>query len=280
MWTNARVRYSALLSASGAGDDAAMSRRLPDFLIGGAPRCGTTWLASALGLHPDLWLARPPRPEPKFFLVDELYAQGLDVYSRRWFAQAPESALAGEKSTNYLESPTAAARIAADLPKVKMIFVLRDPVSRAISNYRWSVHNGKETLGFAAALEREEQRERELSLEDRYARPHAYFSRGLYARMLRPYLDGLGRKRVLVLRFEDIMADQSVGVSRVHTFLGVAPRPDLVGKADAINPSEGQAAVDPALVSELRRRYAPSVRELAELLDPSFRLWSQEVPAP
>ena len=50
-----------------------MSRRLPDFIIGGAPRSGTTWLTAALDRHPDIWVAKPLRPEPKFFLVDELY---------------------------------------------------------------------------------------------------------------------------------------------------------------------------------------------------------------
>ena len=66
-----------------------MTLRLPDFVIAGAPRSGTTWLTSALDRHPDIWLAKPRRPEPKFFLVDELYELGIEEYSRRWFADAP-----------------------------------------------------------------------------------------------------------------------------------------------------------------------------------------------
>ena len=140
---------------------ARMTRRLPDFIIGGAPRSGTTWLASALDRHPEIWLAKPFRPEPKFFLVDELYAEGLDAYSRRWFADAPDLGAVGEKSTNYLESAAAAARIAGDLPRVRLLFVLREPTARALSNYRWSVMNGMEHEDFATALDLEQQREDE-----------------------------------------------------------------------------------------------------------------------
>jgi len=103
-----------------------MTGRLPDFIIGGAPRSGTTWLATTLDRHPAIWMAKPLRPEPKFFLVEELYAEGLDQYSARWFAEAPDDTVVGEKSTNYLESGSAARRIAADLPGVRMIFLLRD----------------------------------------------------------------------------------------------------------------------------------------------------------
>ena len=136
-----------------------MTLRLPDFVIAGAPRSGTTWLTSALDRHPDIWLAKPRRPEPKFFLVDELYELGIEEYSRRWFADAPSSYKAGEKSTNYLESPTAARRMAAHLPDVRLLFVLRDPVERAISNYRWSVSNDMEHEDFATAIASEDERE-------------------------------------------------------------------------------------------------------------------------
>ena len=60
--------------------------RLPDFLIGGAPRAGTTWLYRLLDRHPDVYMARPATPEPKFFLVDDLYQKGVEFYSRTWFA--------------------------------------------------------------------------------------------------------------------------------------------------------------------------------------------------
>ena len=78
--------------------------RLPDFIIAGAPRSGTTWLWRLAGLHPAIVMAKPVRPEPKFFLVDDLYAKGLDWYSATWFAGIPPEQVAGEKSANYMES--------------------------------------------------------------------------------------------------------------------------------------------------------------------------------
>src|SRR5438874_12720259 len=108
--------------------------RLPDFLIGGAARSGTTWLYSALDRHPTGYMAKPIKHEPKLFLVDDLYRKGLAHYARTWFADVPQSHVAGEKSTDYLESAAAAERIARDLPQVRLIFILRDPVDRAYSN--------------------------------------------------------------------------------------------------------------------------------------------------
>ncbi len=111
--------------------------RLPEFIIGGAPRSGTTWLYELLDRHPDVHMAKPVKPEPKFFLRDDEYGKGLEYYANRWFADVEDGKIAGEKSTDYLESPSAAARIARDLPHVKLIFVLREPVARAYSNYLW-----------------------------------------------------------------------------------------------------------------------------------------------
>jgi sulfotransferase family protein len=253
-----------------------MTLRLPDFIIGGAPRSGTTWLANALDRHPQIWLAKPFRPEPKHFLVDELYAEGLDAYSRRWFADAPDVTAVGEKSTNYLESPAAAARIARDLPRVRLVFVLRDPAARALSNYRWSVMNGMEHEDFATALELEQRREEELAPELRYARPHAYFSRGRYARMLRPYYDLFPAAQILALRFEDLVQCSAPTLSRAHEFLGVEPMPDLVGRLEAVNASNGAGDADLRTLARLRTAYAPLNAELAELVGADFVPWTDE----
>src|SRR5438874_9396950 len=149
--------------------------RLPDFIIGGAPRSGTTWLYHLLDRHPDVYMAAPVTPEPKFFLVDRLYEKGLAYYASQWFAGAGNSRLAGEKSTDYLESGAAAKRIARDLPRVKLVFILREPVDRAYSNYLWTRMNGLETEDFQTALRLESERERTLPEKWKFARPFSYF---------------------------------------------------------------------------------------------------------
>lgn len=249
--------------------------RLPDFLIGGAPRSGTTWLYHLLARHPDVYMAEPVQPEPKFFLVDELYACGLEWYSRTWFRDVPEGRICGEKSTNYFESERAAQRIATDLPGVRMVFVLRDPVERAWSNYLWSRMNGLEDETFERALELEQQRERSLAPDLRYSRPHAYLSRGLYAQMLRPWFAMLPRGSILCLRCEDIAARPQDVAEQLHRFLGLPPRGTDVMGLGVINPSAREQG---ELAAETRRRlrtyYAEPNSRLAELLGPGFEVWS------
>lgn len=252
--------------------------RLPDFIIAGAPRSATTWLYRLAERHPSLAMAKPVAPEPKFFLVDELYERGLEHYARTWFADLPADRLAGEKSTNYLESPVAARRIHAALPGVKLVFLLRDPVDRAHSNYRWSRQNGRETETFERALELEEERERTLPAAHRYARPHAYFSRGLYAAQLRIYVELFGRDGMLVLKTEDVAANPHSVANRLFAFLGVEPMPQLADDLGAVNAaaSDRDTTLDARVRDDLAARYREPNRELCELLGPEFVPWSAE----
>jgi hypothetical protein len=249
--------------------------RLPDFIIGGAPRSGTTWLYALLDRHPAVHMAKPVTPEPKFFLVDDLYAKGLDHYARTWFEGVDDTLLAGEKSTDYLESAAAADRIARDLPRVKLIFILREPVDRAYSNYLWTKMNGLEHEPFATALALEAQRERELPARLRFARPYSYFSRGLYADLLKPYVDRFERGQLLVVRFEDIVDRPEWLAARVHQFLDIDERPDDALHLGVINPStKDDAPLGEHVRLELRSRYEEPNRRLAALLGPAFDVWT------
>jgi Sulfotransferase domain len=251
--------------------------RLPDFIIAGAPRSGTTWLYVLAESHPQLALARPMVPEPKFFLIDELWENGIPYYSEKWFDRLPAGRVLGEKSTNYLESPRAAERIFRALPRVKLIFVLRDPVERAYSNYLWSRQNGLESETFERALDLEEQRERDLVPNLRYARPHAYFSRGLYAEQLIPFFANFPRGQILVLRHEDVATCPERVAAAFHRFLGVRKMPDLARNLGRIN-AIGSALPEPlprALRRRLVERYrAPNAR-LAALLRCDFETWNR-----
>jgi hypothetical protein len=248
--------------------------RLPDFLIGGAPRSGTTWLYRLLERHPDIYMAKPVSPEPKFFLVDSLYEQGLAYYSARWFQSAPSHVLAGEKSTDYLESAAAAARMARDLPRAKLIFVLREPVERAYSNYLWTSMNGFETEDFATALRLEDRRERELPESLKFARPFSYFSRGLYADLLSEYFSRFPREQILVLSFDDLVASPAATAEKLHGFLEVVPRGADADALGVINASQSACGpLDDEIRRTLRSRYAEPNRRLVLMLGPEFAPW-------
>ncbi len=252
-----------------------MSLRLPDFLIGGAPRSGTTWLYAALDRHPAIYMAKPVQPEPKFFLVDDLYAKGLSYYSATWFGAAPDGRVAGEKSTDYLESAAAAERIARDLPKARLVFILREPVDRAYSNYLWTRMNGLEREDFETALLLEDERERTLPPRLKFARPFSYFSRGLYARLLQPYVDRFPREQMLMLKFEDLVDRPGALLARLHTFLGVDVRTSDADGLGAINAAERQPsdALPAHVRASLAERYREPNERLARMLGPSFAMW-------
>jgi hypothetical protein len=225
--------------------------------------------------HPGIAMARPVTPEPKFFLIDELYDRGLDYYAETWFNALPSGMLYGEKTTNYLESAVAAERIWRHLPEAKLVFLLRNPVDRAYSNFLWSRQNGLESeTSFLRALELEEQREKTYPPAQRFSRPFSYFSRGLYAQHLQRFLERFPRDQILVLRTEDVIADARSVASEFHRFLGVDVLPDLAGDLGTINATGEYASLPNAVRTYLGERYHEPNRQLSALLGPEFRLWN------
>jgi hypothetical protein len=255
------------------------NRPLPSFIIGGAPRSGTTYLYNLLDHHPEIFLAKPRAPEPKFFLVDEVYARGLDYYSERFFLDGAHVAIRGEKSANYLESPIVPTRIARDLPSVKLIFILREPVERAFSNFLWSTRNGHETLSFAEAIDREAERENSYAAKVRFARPYSYLSRGLYARLLQPYLKLFPREQIRIVLHDDIVSDPAGVALELMKFIGAKPVLPPIDIRERVNTSRDRDETrDQLLAPDMRRKlrdfYVEPNRELAALLGRDLVHWN------
>jgi hypothetical protein len=253
-----------------------MDLRLPHFIIAGAPRSATTWLYMLAERHPKIALPKPWRPEPKFFLIDELYERGISYYSATWFEPLPPGRVLGEKSANYLESQVVASRIHRHLPDVRLIFVLRNPVDRAYSNYLWSFMNGLEVETFERALELENVREKTLAPEWRFARPHANFSRGLYANHLSNFFRLFDRNQILILRTEDIEKESRGVAAKFFDFIGVEQLSDLADGLPRINsarPPNGAPPLSPMVRAELTVRYREPNRQLKALLGSDFALW-------
>ena len=183
----------------------ARSLRLPDFIIGGASASGTAWLYQALKRHPQLHLAGPATPEPKFFLVDEVYERGLGFYSDAWFSDAPASTRAGEKSTNYLESAAAARRMKQDVPHVRLVFLLRRAGQSApYSNYLWSCKNGLEKENFADASRSRRRRKPPCRLLGSTLGRMPTSLAGFMRDCLQAYFEAFPRSQILCLTFDDL----------------------------------------------------------------------------
>ena len=204
-------------------------RGLPSALIIGAQRSGTTSLFNYLAQHPDV--LQPVTKEVHYF--DLHYARGVRWYRGRFpfLRQLRRPALTIDASPYYLAHPLAAERAAELLPRVKLVALIRNPITRAYSHYQHEVRDGRESLGFAEALDREA--ERTAGEEERLARDPGYYSynhhrfsyarRGLYLDQLQRWTAHYPRAQLLVLQSESLFRDPAAASSAVYDFLGLPP---------------------------------------------------------
>ena len=208
------------------------SGRLPDFLIIGAPKAGTTALHAALAQYPQLHLSRVK--EPKYYLCGDAPPPSFtgpgDAHSNQewvWrrnryhalFRDAAPGALCGESTPFYLYSRDAQRRIAAELPDVKLIAVLRDPVDRLYSNWMHLWADGLEPCAdVVEACERERER-----IERGWAPFWHYRGLGMYGQQLSGLYETFAREQVLLLRYRDLVDEPDRTLDRVAGFLGVEP---------------------------------------------------------
>jgi hypothetical protein len=254
-------------------------RLLPSYLIIGTQRGGTTSLYKYLVQHPALGQALTK--ELRFF--DLNYHKGLDWYRSRFpTARRIERRLmgrpnpvVGEASPDYLFHPHAPRRIAGDLPDVKLIVLLRNPVDRAYSHYWHQFSRGHETLSFADAVSAEPERLRGelLRMKDdesyvSYERHHhSYIARGKYAEQLEVWFQLFARDRFLIESSERFFQDPSAGLSRALNFLGVADR--KISRFEVFNAfTAGQMEAE--LRIQLERHFRPHNEHLYDLLGEDF----------
>ena len=199
-------------------------RVLPNFLIVGAPRCGTTALARYLGAHPQVFMADVK--EVRFFGAGG--GTDLDAYARH-FAAGRGTPRIGEATPTYLYDEAAVTQIAATLPDASLIVVLREPVDRAYSQYWLNRSQGDEDRPFEEAVGLVPAT---ASRPGEPARPiRRYLERSRYL----PYLERLAslfpREAIHVEIFEELTADPAARFSAVCRFLGVDDTvvPDIVG---------------------------------------------------
>ncbi len=230
--------------------------KAPDLVIGGAPRSGTTFLCECLAKHPGCFVARPFIPEPKVLMTP--HPEGDMGYRARYaalFADAPTGRVLIEKTSYYFENAAARGRFARVLPRARILFILRDPVARAYSNWLWSRRNGLETLGFAEAIAAERRGDRvdPLPAERSYARPFDYLARARYGSFARDWIAAIGRERMGIFLFEDIVAASDTFTAALQRFAGVEALPWAALKTGAVNATSPLPAdLDPALLEGMR----------------------------
>jgi Sulfotransferase domain len=210
------------------------ARALPDFVIIGGQKCGTSALYYYLVEHPDVVPAR--RKETHFFdtrkheLGRMLYRASFPIRANlRRDVAAEERLITGESTPGYLFFPHVPARVRTVVPDAKLVVLLRNPVDRAYSHYQHKVRIRKEAISFAEAVDREEERlagEMERVLADpRYYSynldQYSYLRRGIYVEQLKAWRRFFPEEQLLILRSEDLYEDAPAVVGRTLEFLGL-----------------------------------------------------------
>ncbi len=263
---------------------------MPNFLIIGAAKSGTTALYHYLNQHPQVYMS--PEKEPRFFAfegqrpdfrspadhqgINRCRFTSAEAY-RELFRGVSGEKVAGEASTLYLYSPRAPENIARHVPEAKLITVLRNPVDRAYSAFLFMLRDSREPLDdFSLALEDEQRR-----IAENWGPEYHYMSRGFYYPQLKRYFERFGRDKVRVYLYDDLMEDPESVVRDMFRFLEVDETfaPDMSSKHNVSGVPTNKAlqraylflrgssplksALKPLLPARLRRRmYSRALRSV------------------
>jgi len=267
-----------------------------DFVIIGAAKSATTWLQTQLQSDPAVYM-----PDPELHYFSREYSRGPEWYLSQ-FSDEGLGKTVGEKSNSYLYEPEAAVRLHRDLPQVKLVAQLRNPVERAYSSYCMLFRRGEVGADINSYLDPSVSESMQL------------LGSGNFASHLQPYIDLFGRERLLLLSFDGVSADPETQMSRVRAHLGLPARalaPQGHGKVKdktaplvpaplrkrlawmkpIVRPLRGSPPFEaargliarktqyPQLTDELRKRlneyYRPSIEALERISGQSLSHWYQ-----
>ncbi len=252
-------------------------RALPDYLLIGSKRGGSTTLARSLVASPGVHSLFPHREALKgTYFFDVNYERGLAWYRSHFPTHAALGTdIVGDASPYYLSHPHAARRARDIVPDAHIVCVLRDPVDRAFSHYRERVKQGVESLPtFEAALDAEHERtnselERMVNDPTYVSWNHlnfGYADQSRYGASIERWVQHWPREQLLVMRSEDLYADPAAVLSRTRKFLGLA-EVDAPATDDLHQNRLPSATVTPETRRRLRDELTTDIERLATLLD-------------
>ncbi len=200
--------------------------RRPNLFLVGAMKAGTNTLYRLLDAHPDIYMSKKPK-EPSWF------AGSNSGKSEDWylglFSDAGEARYAGEASTDYTRRPRLKGvpeKIRAYAPDARILYIMRDPLDRALSHYWWDVQYSAEGRSF----------------KDAASRSREILDVGHYAMQIAPYLEIFGRERVHVVTLETLTSNAPATLRAVWDFLDLPPA-DVTGGASPPRYNPGRAQV-------------------------------------
>lgn len=237
-----------LSATSGTGSECKASLK-PNFIIAGAAKCGTTYLLDSLALHPRIAVSEPK--ETLYFSNQKpwgLHERGQSYYAR-CFANRRAGQLIGEASPHYFVDPASPGLIAAEAPETKLIFLIRDPVSRAVSHYIHLLKGGHDLPPLAEFVLSDDERAINLRAHSEYLKAFARFDAYFHP------------SNMLILLQEEMALDPRKVLLKVTDFLGLESLP---ADADLTFSANASGLPRSALVQRLIFRNR-SLRNLAKL---------------
>jgi hypothetical protein len=230
---------------------------LPDFVIIGAQKGGTSFLYYLLTRHP---LVEPAaRKELHFFDEPEHFDNGAEWYRRcfpRLSSKDGQRSITGEATPYYLFDPPVAKRMAEIVPKARLIALLRNPIDRAYSHYQMQVKRGTEPRTFEEAIEQQHS---------------SYVSRGIYVDQLLRWFEFFSKEQMLILKSEDFFERPVETLKVVLTFLDL---PDWQPEASELqlrrHTGTYKLKMDPSTRRRLEAYFEPYNQRLYECLDVDF----------
>jgi hypothetical protein len=256
-------------------------RILPDFLIIGGQRCGTTFFYNCLKQHPDIKTTLR-RKEIHFF--DNNFHKGLIWYksyfptiTSKYFNKhfLSQKVITGEASPYYILHPLVPGRVKSIIPNVKLILLLRNPVNRAYSHYNHEVRRGFEKLSFIKAIEREREivnKEMNKLLENEYYYSHifrnySYLTRGIYVNQIKKWMEYFPENQFLIIKSEDLFKNPENTLNDAFKFLDLPQ----YHKIEFKRPNQGKySKLETKIVEELTEYFKPYNQQLYEYLGIDF----------
>ena len=243
-----------------------------NFFIVGAQRSGSTYLLTLLDEHPGICMAKPVIPEPKYFINKSQYGVSANEYIELHFNNADHSSqLHGEKSTSYYEREESAHLISHLYPFSKIIFILRDPVERALSNYFFSVENGveKRTIEDVFLDETKITTTYDSNIS---TNPFDYVGRGEYKKFIDLYLRYFKKEQLKILIFEELKGNLSM-IQGLFKFLNVDETFIPNSLMLKINESTKKTHIPDEVRQRLKLYYKTTLPQLEDLLGRDLNVW-------
>lgn len=231
------------------------------FFIIGAQRSGTTYLSKILDEHPQILMAKPLIPEPKYFLNTDSNSLDYAKYIKNFFPMKKRNIILGEKTNAYFENSNIFYKIKKIINDFKIIIILRNPIDRAISHYNFSRKSLVENLDFQTAINEEKNRSekwKDLISKKIISNPFSYIERGKYINYILKWEKLIGKEKIIFIISENFFENIN-SFKNLYRQLGV--NEDYVPKNFKLKINKSnydQNIISPKLIMRLRNEFKNS----------------------